>query len=295
MSLVTLSENRSSPLALMPGLFVLLWSTGFIGGKLGLPYAEPMTFLTLRFSLVTALMLVVSFATRASWPRRWSEAGHIAVVGLLLQGGYLGGVFIGIAAGVSAGLSALIVGIQPALTAALAGALLGEPVTPRQWLGLGLGLIGVFLVAASKIELGGTQLFGVAATVLALFGITLGTLYQKRFCGGMDLRSGTVIQNAVAALLMLCGAAAFENFHVEWHGRFVFALTWLCLVLSVGATLLLFALLRYGAAARVASLFYLVPPVTALMAYLFFGETLGAMALFGMAVAVAGVALVNRR
>jgi drug/metabolite transporter (DMT)-like permease len=295
MSLVTLSENRSSPLALMPGLFVLLWSTGFIGGKLGLPYAEPMTFLVLRFSLVTALMLVVSFATRASWPRRWSEAGHIAVVGLLLQGGYLGGVFIGIAAGVSAGLSALIVGIQPALTAALAGALLGEPVTLKQWLGLGLGLIGVFLVAASKIELGGTQLFGVAVTVLALFGITLGTLYQKRFCGGMDLRSGTVIQNAVAALLMLCGAAAFENFHVEWHGRFVFALTWLCLVLSVGATLLLFALLRYGAAARVASLFYLVPPVTALMAYLFFGETLGAMALFGMAVAVAGVALVNRR
>lgn len=295
MSLVTLSENRSSTLALMPGLFVLLWSTGFIGGKLGLPYAEPMTFLTLRFSLVTALMLVVSFATRASWPRHWSEAGHIAVVGLLLQGGYLGGVFIGIAAGVSAGLSALIVGIQPALTAALAGALLGEPVTPKQWLGLGLGLIGVFLVAASKIELGGTQLFGVAATVLALFGITLGTLYQKRFCGGMDFRSGTVIQNAVAALLMLCGAAAFENFHVEWHGRFVFALTWLCLVLSVGATLLLFALLRYGAAARVASLFYLVPPVTALMAYLFFGETLGAMALFGMAVAVAGVALVNRR
>ncbi len=295
MSLATISANRSSSLALMPGLFVVLWSTGFIGGKLGLPYAEPMTFLALRFSLVATLMLAVSLATRASWPRSWSEAGHIAVVGLLLQGGYLGGVFVGIAAGVSAGLSALIVGIQPALTAALAGALLGEPVAARQWLGLALGLIGVALVAASKVQLGATQLFGIAATVLALFGITLGTLYQKRFCGGMDLRSGTVIQNAVAAGLMLCGAAAFENFHVEWQARFVFALAWLCLVLSVGATLLLFALLRYGAAARVASLFYLVPPVTALMAYLFFGETLGASALFGMVIAVAGVALVNRR
>lgn len=287
--------RRLSWLPVMPGLFVVLWSTGFIGGKLGLPYASPLIFLGMRFSIVTGLMLAVSVATRASWPKSWREAGHIAVVGALLQGAYLGGVFIGIASGVSAGLSALIVGLQPALTAVLAGTFLGERLSRRQWAGFALGLAGVALVAASKLDIDRTHLFGAASTVVALIGITLGTLYQKRFCVEMDLRSGTVIQNAVAAAMMLPGAALFETIHVTWDGRFIFALAWLALVLSIGATLLLFALLRWGAAARVASLFYLVPPVTALMAYLLFNETLGTAALFGMALAVAGVALVNRR
>lgn len=288
-------ERPLSWLALTPALFVVLWSTGFVGGKLGLPYAGPMSFLTLRFACVSLFMLAVSFATGAAWPKDWREAGHIAVVGLLLQGIYLGGVFVGIANGVSAGFSALIVGLQPALTAAFAGPLLGERMTPRQWLGFAVGILGVGLVAASKPDTAGASLFGAAATVAALFGITLGTLYQKRFCGRMDLRTGTVIQNAVAGGVMLCAGAAFETFHVEWSGRFVFALLWLCLVLSVGATLLLFALLRHGAAGRVASLFYLVPPVTALMAFLLFGERLGPPALGGMALAAIGVALVNRR
>lgn len=284
-----------APRFVLPALFVLLWSTGFIGAKLGLPQAGPLTFLALRFAAAAGLMLLVCLATGAPWPRGWRAAGHIAVVGALLQGLYLGGVFIGIAAGVSAGLAALIVGLQPALTAALAGTLLGERVAPRQWLGLAFGLVGVALVAKDRLAIDRAHLLGALSVVAALIGITLGTLYQKRFGAGMDLRSGTVIQNAVAAAMAIPGAALIEGFRVSWNGSFLFALAWLVLVLSLGATLLLFVLLRHGAASRVAGLFYLVPPVTALMAFLLFGESLGAMALVGMAVAVFGVALVTWR
>ena len=282
-------------LRLAPALFVVFWSTGFIGAKLGLPFAGPMSFLFARFALVTLLMLAVSLATGAAWPAGWREAGHIAVVGALLQGIYLGGVFISIAAGVSAGLTALIVGLQPLLTAALAGAVLGERVTARQWLGCILGLVGVALVVANKLSFDAHHVFGATSAAAALIGITLGTLYQKRFCSGMDLRSGTVIQNGVAAAVMLAGVLLFEGMRISGSGTFVFALVWVVLVLSIGATLLLFMLLRRGAAAPVTSLFYLVPPVTALMAFLLFGETLGPTALLGMALAVLGVALVNRR
>ncbi len=232
-------------LAVMPGLFVVLWSTGFIAAKYGLPDAEPLTFLALRFVLVAILMLVVSLGLGAAWPANWREAGHVALVGILIQATYLGGVFYAIAHGVSAGMAALIVGLQPLITASLVGLLLGEAVTARQWLGLALGLVGL-------------------------------------------------IQNATAGLLMLLLALASETMHVEWHLEFVLALFWLCLVLSVGATMLMIFLLRRGAASRIAGLFYLVPPVTALMAYLLFGETLGATTLVGMAVTAIAVALVNR-
>lgn len=279
--------------AAMPGLFVLLWSTGFIGAKLGLPYAGPFAFLSLRFALVTAIMLVVVLASRVPWPSP-REAGHAAAVGLLIQFAYLGGVFFGISRGVSAGVAALIVGIQPLLTAALAGALLGERVTPRQWAGLALGLLGVGCVVWEKADFGGAQSVGLVAVVGALFGITFGTLYQKRYCGATDLRSATVLQNASAGAAMAACAVLFEPLRITWTGEFLFALLWLCLVLSVGATMLLLWLIRRGAAARVASLFYLVPPVTAFMAFLLFGETLGLAALAGMVLTMAGVALVNR-
>jgi drug/metabolite transporter (DMT)-like permease len=189
---------------------------------------------------------------------------------------------------------ALIVSLQPLLTAALAGTMLGERVSGRQWLGFALGFVGVALVVASKLAWDGQHLFGAATAMLSLLAITVGTLYQKRFCAHMDLLSGTVIQNAVAGVLVLTGAFLFEDMHVAWSASFVFALLWLCFVLSVGATLLLFVLLRRGAASRVASFFYLVPPVTAVMAYLFFGETLGVAALLGMGLVMAGVVLVNR-
>ncbi|WP_448188155.1 DMT family transporter [Azospirillum sp. sgz301742] len=288
-------EARSDWVRVMPAVFVLLWSTGFIGAKFGLPYAEPFTFLLLRMLSVAALLGVVALVMRAPWPRNWRMAGHIAVAGLLVHAVYLGGVFFAIAHKVPAGIAALIVGVQPLLTAALARRLLGERVSPRQWGGLLLGLIGVGLVVSEKITPGGGgSLAGYVAAVAALVGITLGTLYQKRHCTGMDLRTGAVIQYAATAAAFAVLAPLTESMRVSWTGEFVFALAWLTIVLSVGAVFLLFALIRRGAAARVASLFYLTPPVTAVVAWAMFDERLGVIALAGMAMTVMGVALVNR-
>jgi drug/metabolite transporter (DMT)-like permease len=213
---------------------------------------------------------------------------------LLLQGTYLGGVFCAVHAGMSAGVVALIVGMQPLLTAAAAGRLLGERVSPLQWCGLALGLAGVALVVWQKMSLHGLSAGSLLLAVGALAGITLGTLYQKRFCPAFDLRTGSVIQFTAALAVTLPLAFSLETMQVQWTGEFLFALGWLVLVLSVGATTMLFRLIRRGAATRVTSLFYLTPAVTAVMAWLMFGETLGMTAVFGMAIAVAGVAMANR-
>ncbi len=279
----------------MPAVFVFLWSTGFIGAKLGLPYAEPMTFLALRFGIVVALMLPFALLIRAPWPKSWTEAGHIALAGLLLHGAYLGAVFASIDQGVEAGVSALIVGVQPILVAVAAGPLLGERVTRRQWIGLFLGMLGVIVVVSNKLSLGIGTPFGMALSVFALFGMSAGTLYQKRFCGGMDLRSGSVIQFAATTLLVGGLAFLLETREVVWHADFIIALGWLVFVLSFGAMTLLYILIRRGEAARVSSLFFLVPPCTAVIAWFLFGETLEITALAGMALAMIGVALVNLR
>jgi len=289
------SARSGAAIALMPALFVLLWSTGFIGAKLGLPDAEPATFLALRFAVVAVLLAALALVVKAPWPSSASAIGHMILAGLLLHGVYLGGVFASIAHGVPAGVSALIVGIQPVLTAAVVGRVFGERVTALQWGGFLLGVIGVVLVVWNKLGLGLGSPFGYGLSFLALLGITAGTVYQKKYCGGMDLRSGNAIQFAATALFLLPFALAFETMHIEWTGRFVFALAWLCLVLSLGAISLLFILLRRGAAAKVTSLFYMVPPCTAVIAWALFDETLGPLALAGMACAMAGVALVNAR
>jgi drug/metabolite transporter (DMT)-like permease len=275
-------------------LFVLLWSTGFIGAKYGLPYAEPFTFLGLRFALVSPLLLAVALLTKARWPCDWASAGHIVIAGLMVHGVYLAGVFSAIHYGVSAGLSALIVGMQPLLTAVLVGPFLGERLSLRHWLGLALGFGGVALVVSRQLSFTQTDYRGVSLAIMALLGITLGTLYQKRFCSHMDFRTGAVLQYVTVGIVMLLLAVASESRTVEWTADFVFALLWLSLVLSVGAVMLLYFLIRHGAAARVASLFYLVPPVTALVAYFVFGESLHPLALLGMAMAVVGVAIVHR-
>lgn len=279
----------------MPGLFVLLWSTGFVSAKYGLPYAEPLTFLLLRFALVVALMLPLALAMRAVWPRTLAQTGHVAVAGVLMQGGYLAGVFCSIHLGMSAGVSALIVGIQPILTAFASAPLFGERLRARQWLGLLLGFGGVLMVVVGRSALSGITPATLALSLLALGSITGGTLYQKRYCGAVDLRTGSVIQFCAAGLVLLPLALAFETMRVRWTAEFVFTLAWLVLVLSIGAISLLYILIRKGAATKVASLFYLVPPVTALMAYAMFGETLGVAAMAGMALAAIGVALVVYR
>ena len=254
----------------MPGVFVLLWSTGFIGAKLGLPYVEPFTFLLIRFAALTVILVAIALAFRAPWPSTWGAVARVSVVGLLVHGVYLGGVFSAIHVGLSAGVAALVVGLQPLLTAVGAGVFLGEKVKPRQWLGLVLGLVGVVLVLGDKLNIDGGGLDGIAFAVAALFGITAGTLYQKRHGDAMDLRSGSAIQYAVAAVPMLVLAWIFESGEVQWSGELVFALVWLVLVLSLGAISLLYILIRRGAASKVASLFYFTPPVVAGVAGILF-------------------------
>jgi drug/metabolite transporter (DMT)-like permease len=277
-----------------PAVFVLLWSSGFVFAKLGLNYAEPLTYLALRMIAVVALLGVIIVLTRPKWP---SGAGmvHCALTGLMVHGLYLGGVFVSIENGLSAGLAALIVSLQPVLTSTIANRWLGERVVARQWLGLALGLLGVYLVLQEKTATGGATPLAWAAAVAALIGITVGTLYQKRFGGGMDWRPALGVQYAAAGILFSLGAFAFETRVVHWTPEFLLALGYLIFVLSFGAIWLLYYLIRRAAATRVASLFYLTPPTTALMAWALFGERLAPLALVGMAVCVAGVALVNWR
>ncbi len=276
-----------------PGMFVVLWASGFIGAKFGLPYAEPLTFLTIRMIAVLLLLGVLVVLTRPKWP---SGAGafHSMVTGLLVHGLYLGGVFVSIDQRLPAGLSALVVSLQPVLTSTLANRWLGERVILRQWLGLLLGIAGVYLVVQGKTA-GETPALAWGAAVVALIGITVGTLYQKRFGGGIDWRTGFLIQYAAAGVFFGSGALLFETRTVQWTAEFMFALAWLVFVLSFGAVWLLYFLIRRSAATRVVSLFYLTPPLTALMAWAMFDERLGSLALIGMAICVAGVFLVNWR
>jgi drug/metabolite transporter (DMT)-like permease len=278
-----------------PGLFVLLWSTGFIGAKLGVPYAEPFTFLCLRFAFVIALMLPLALLLHVRWPGSLREGGHIAVSGALIHGGYLAGCFAAVYHGMPAGMVALVVGLQPIVTAFAAAPLLAERVSPLQWVGLVLGFFGVLLVMWDKLA--GDALSGasIAWSVLALFSITSGTLYQKRYCPSFDLRAGALIQFGAALALLLPLALVVETREVRWTGEFIVALAWLVLVLSIGAISLLFHLIQHGEATRVASLFYLTPLTTAAMAYFLFGEQLGVAALTGMFIGIAGVALATRR
>lgn len=276
-----------------PLLFVLLWATGFIGAKLGLPHAEPLTFLLIRYILVLGLMTVVALATRAPWPHDARHWFHIGVSGLLVHGIYLGGVYIAIAKGLPAGVASLVVGIQPLLTAVGAGWLLGEAVLARQWFGLVLGFVGVAMVVSGKLGTG----FGLDAlwpVLAALAGITIGTLYQKRFCPSFDWRTGSIAQFLPTMLLTAIVVAMTEDFRVAWTGEFIFAMGWLVLVLSIGAISLLNWLIRHGSAVNIASLFYLVPPCTALMAWGLFDERLAGTALVGMGLAVWGVYLARK-
>jgi drug/metabolite transporter (DMT)-like permease len=278
---------------LMPGLFVVLWSTGFIMSKLGLPYAEPLTFLALRFLLVLAIMVPVALATDVRWPHGMMVL-HVAFVGVLVQTGYLAGIYIAIRRGVPAGLAALIVGAQPLLTASLSARMTGEQVAGRQWLGLAIGFAGIALVMVDRLAFGGTDAIGLSMCILATLAITIGSLHQKRHCAGVDLRSGAVIQYTAALVPLVILAPLTESLAVDWTVPFIISMAWLVLVLSIGAISLYYVLIRRGAAASVASMFYLVPPTTALMGYVLFHETLSLITVLGMVLAALGVALVNK-
>jgi drug/metabolite transporter (DMT)-like permease len=277
---------------LIPALFVVLWATGFIGARYAMPWAEPFTFLAARFVLAFALLALMLVFHRS---RRSSSKGRFnaVVAGALMHGVYLGGVFWAIHNGMPAGISALIVGLQPLITAVLAGTLLGEKILPRHWLGLAIGFAGVVIVLSPKFGSLGSGITAptLAAAVIAVFGMSAGTIWQKRFGPGTDMVTGTLYQYLGGAVLMAAASFAFETWSVTINGELIFAMAWLVLVLSIGAIFLLMYLIREGEISKVASLFYLVPAVTAVLAWLLFGEDLSFIQVCGMALTTLGVGL----
>ena len=278
--------------ALLPAVFVLLWCTGYLVVRIAMPDAGPVRFLGLRFGSAAVLLAIAAFALRAPWPRRAIDYAHMAVVGLLLHGVGLGGVWVALDLGVEAGVAALVMGTQPLITAGLAVGVIGERLDRRAAAGLALGFLGVALVVHHKLA-GVGEPAGLAAVVVAVIAMTLGMLYQKRRCAHVDLVTGTTVQLAFAGAAAFAASWWIGDRPVDWTVRIVAALGWSVLVLSIGATLVLYVLLRRGDAARVASLLYLVPPATAVMAWIGFGETLAPPAVAGMVIAAAGVALVT--
>ena len=295
MSLLPRLSKRLTRLAIAiaPALFVFLWSTGFIGARYGLPYIEPLTFLALRIGFAAVIMAAIALLTGA---RRLNtnEIGHSLVAGSLMHGLTLGGAFTTISQGIPTGIVALILGLQPIVTSILANRLMDEKIARLQSVGLALGLVGVLLVLHDRnIVLAGSVL-GWVASFLSLIGITLGTLYQKRYCSSIDWRTGNLVQYLGAGVLFTLGAFAFETREINWTGELIFALVWLVLVLSIAAVALMYWLIRRSGATEFASLFYLVPVVTALLAYILFDERLDLISILGMLICTGGVALVNR-
>ena len=276
---------------LVPGLFVILWSTGYVVVRLTMPDAGPVRFLAWRFGVAAILLAAAAVMVRAPWAARAVDYGHLAVAGLLIHGIGLGGVWVALDLGVEAGVAALVMGAQPLLTAAFAIGLIGERLDRRGVAGLALGFLGVTLVIHHKLAGVGDPV-GLVVVVAGVVGMTLGVIYQKRRCSHIDLVTGNAVQLAFTGLACLVVAWWIDDRPVEWTLRIFAVLGWSVLVLSIAATLLLYRLLRRGDASRVASLLYLVPPVTALMAWAAFGETLAPLTIAGMALATVGVALV---
>jgi drug/metabolite transporter (DMT)-like permease len=271
-----------------------MWSSGYVAGKAALPFVGPYTMIFLRFASAAVILLAAALVTRAPWPQTWKDAGHIAVVGLLIQAMQFSGLYTEINLGVSAGVSALIVGTMPIFVALGAGVFLSERIKAHQWLGLMIGLVGVALVVSERLSFGEATVGGYIAILFALLGITLGTLYQKKFCTGMDLRTGGFIQLSIAATVAFVAAYTLEDLQFTVTPTFLFATSWMSLVNSIGAVSVLYVMIRRGEASKVASLFYLIPGVTALMAFVILGETLHSLAIVGFAVTAFGVYLNNR-
>lgn len=300
-----LTKSMAEPTAVMraslwvtagvPILFVLTWSSGYVAGAIGVEEIGPFAMVFYRFTLASVILAVISVATGAPWPTSRRMLGHIVVVGVLIQAIQFTGVYGGIALGVPAGVSALVIGTTPLFTALGSGPLLGERISRPQWIGAGLGVLGVIFALSDRLDLEGSFTFGVLFTLLGLFGITAGQLYQKKFCADMDLRTGGAIQLGVAAVAMGGMTAIFEDFSLEPTFTLSAVLLWLALVNSIGATSLLYFMMARGEASRVSSLFYLVPAVTALMAAVTIGQRLSVFAVVGLGVAGVGVFLSTYR
>jgi drug/metabolite transporter (DMT)-like permease len=283
--------------ALIPGLFVLIWATGFIAARFVSPHAEAFTFVAIRVVGVALVLGGLSLALRARWPRDRAGWLHAGLAGLMMQGIYVIGVFWSVQHGLPAGIAALVGSLQPLLTAMLAGPVLGERVSGRRWVGIAAGLSGALLVLAPKVgaaDAAGIPVPALAACLVAMAAMTGGTLWQKRGGGGADLLTNATIQFVGAACLTVPVALMFGTGHFDGSALLWFGLAWSILINSVGGILLLLALIRRGAVAGVAALLFLVPPVSAVMAYGLFGEALEPIQMAGMAIAALGVAIASR-
>lgn len=278
----------------MPAVFVLIWSTGFIVARYGMPHAPPFKFLVMRYALSIACFMLWIVLARVEWPNGRRQWLHLAVTGMFMHAGYLGGVWAAVKLGMGSGLSALIVGLQPVLTALWLAAT-GSKILRRQWLGLVLGFIGLVMVVSRKFGTGGeANWLNMSLIVGALFSITIGTLYQKRFVTSCDVRTANTVQLG-AALLVTLPLAALESEAIRWHAELLGAIAWSALALTLGGSSLLYLLIQKGAAASVTSLMYLVPPVTALMAWILFAEPITLTTVVGTLLTALGVALVVRQ
>lgn len=277
----------------MPAIFVLIWSTGFIVARYGMPFSPPMKFLLLRFALSIACFLPWIFLAKVKWPNNKSQWMHLAVTGMLMHAGYLGGVWAAVKAGMGSGLSSLIVGLQPVLTALWLSSMGGQ-IARRQWAGLVLGFFGLVMVVSRKFGQGGeADWINMAFAVAALFSITVGTLYQKRFVQPCDVRTASVVQ-LMAATLVTWPLALLETESMNWTSGLAGAMAWSVLVLTLGGSSLLYLLIQRGAATSVTSLMYLVPPSTALLAWLLFSEPITVITISGTLLTALGVSLVVR-
>ena len=289
-----LINSKSAPI-----VFVLLWSTGFTGIRYGIPYAPPFTFIAVRMAFASVLLAIIALVITKRFARDLPTIGKSALVGLTIHGAYLGGCFYGVKQGMPAGITALICSLQPVLVSIFSSIFFGEKLSSRKWLGLGLGLAGLVMVIAPKLEASGEQalpLAGVIAVFIALLGGTSGTLLQKKFGAGVEVLSGTSWQYVATGILMALLALTFEDGQsITWNASFIFSLVWLIVALSIGAILILYYLLARSSAASVSSLYYLVPAVTAVEAYFLFGEKIGPVTAVGTLVTIAGVALVVRQ
>ena len=294
---MTPANRDNAWLRAMPWVFVLIWSTGFIVARYGMPHAPPMKFLAVRYALSILCFLPWIVLAGVKWPSDRRQALHLAVTGVLMHAGYLGGVWAAVKAGMGSGLSSLIVGIQPVLTAIWLTSVGGQHVSRRQWVGLLLGFAGLVLVVSRKFGAGGpgdqATWLNLSFAVMALFAITAGTLYQKRFVMPCDVRSANTVQ-LLAALLVTLPLALMESETMRWNAELAGAMAWSVLGLTLGGSSLLYMLIQRGAAASVTSLMYLVPPCTALIAWLLFAEPITAVTLAGTALTAFGVSLVVR-
>ena len=286
---------------LIPWVFVWIWSTGFIAAKYGLPYAEPFTLLSYRFVITLFFLLILIIYKKSPWPETRLDFFHLLIAGVLIHGVYLGGVFQALKWGMPAGLGAMVIGLQPIGMALVAGVLLKEEVSKKQWTGLIMGLVGLYLVLFDSLDLteqiafDGFPIWAVFAVIISLFAISIGTIYQKRFCSNMNLYSGAWVQYFSASILCILIVLFFENGEVSWSRTFILAMTWQVLGLSIGAILLLMTMIKKDALASVGSYFYLVAPLVAIQAWFLFEETIGLSALAGVVLISFGVAITTSK